>query len=119
MPSAGRSTSSGTAAEGVGYPSISSAEGTTMPCMRKTLLLIVLLFLTPHHRASYAQADPAGLVQQVRGAERAFAKTMADRDHVAFGSFLDMDAVFMSDDQSLRGKAAVADGWKRFFEGRE
>jgi hypothetical protein len=53
---------------------------------------------------------------QVSDRERAFAKTMADRDHAAFASFLSDEAVFMSDGQSLRGKQAVAAGWKRFYD---
>lgn len=62
-------------------------------------------------------AEPrAQLVQQVRDTETAFAKTMADRDFAAFGSFLSDEAVFMSGDTPLRGKAAVAAAWKRFYD---
>lgn len=59
----------------------------------------------------------ATLEQQVADTERAFAKTMADRDHAAFTSFLADDTVFFSGPVPLRGKAAVAAGWKRFYEG--
>ena len=59
----------------------------------------------------------ADLQTQVRDAERAFAKTMADRDHAAFVAFLAEEAVFLAPDRALRGRQAVADGWKRFFEG--
>lgn len=58
----------------------------------------------------------AELAEQLRKTESAFAKTMADRDHAAFTSFLADDTVFMGR-QSLRGKAAVAAAWKRFYEG--
>jgi ketosteroid isomerase-like protein len=54
--------------------------------------------------------------QQVFEVERAFAKTMADRDHSAFVSLLSDEAVFFSGEQPLRGKAAVTDWWKRYFE---
>ncbi len=57
------------------------------------------------------------LQAEVRGAERAFAKTMADRDHAAFTSFLADEAVFFGGATPLRGKAAIAAGWKPFFEG--
>lgn len=40
---------------------------------------------------------------------------MADRDHGAFCSFLSDEARFFSKKGVLRGKAAVCDGWKRFF----
>jgi uncharacterized protein (TIGR02246 family) len=62
---------------------------------------------------------PAGFPQQVRNAERAFARTMADRDHAAFVSFLADEAIFLGPTDVLRGRQAVADGWKRFFEGRQ
>lgn len=59
----------------------------------------------------------ADLQAQVRDREGAFAKTMADRDHAAFASFLSDEAVFFSGPKAvLRGKKAVADGWKRFYE---
>jgi ketosteroid isomerase-like protein len=60
--------------------------------------------------------DRATLVRQVTDAETAFAKTMADRDHAAFTGFLAEDAVFFSGREPLRGKAAVAAFWKRFYE---
>ncbi len=59
----------------------------------------------------------ADLQAQVRDAERAFAKTMADRDHAAFASFVSEEAVFSGPKAVLRGRKAVADGWKRFYEG--
>jgi ketosteroid isomerase-like protein len=56
------------------------------------------------------------LEAELRAAEFAFAKTMADRDHAAFTSFLADEAVFVGRDV-LRGRAAVAAGWKGYFEG--
>ena len=53
---------------------------------------------------------------QVRERERAFAKTMADRDHGAFVSFLADETVFFGKGP-LRGKKAVAEAWKGFYEG--
>ena len=56
------------------------------------------------------------LAAQVRAAEMAFAKSMADRDHAAFVSHLSDEAVFFGRGV-LRGKAAVAAGWKPLFDG--
>jgi ketosteroid isomerase-like protein len=53
--------------------------------------------------------------QEVMEAERAFAGTMADRDHQAFASFLADDAIFFGGPNPLRGKQQVVDGWARFF----
>jgi ketosteroid isomerase-like protein len=60
----------------------------------------------------------AELAAQVRAAENAFAKTMADRDLQAFESFVADDAIFFGR-TALRGKAAVVDAWKGFYEGDE
>jgi ketosteroid isomerase-like protein len=84
--------------------------------MMERVLSIVMALLAVS-AAPRAQPDVATLANQVREAERAFAKTMADRDHNAFASFLADEAVFFSDTGILRGKAEVASGWKRLYEG--
>ena len=53
--------------------------------------------------------------QQVMATERAFAKTMADRDHKAFASFIAEDTVFFSGPKPLHGKQAVVEFWARFY----
>ena len=78
-----------------------------------TRLLPIALLLSA---GLYAETN-AELVDQVRGAEAAFAKTMADRDAAAFAKFLAAETVFMSGGQATRGAKAVAEKWKRFFEG--
>lgn len=65
-----------------------------------------------------AQPPIAVLQQQVFAAERAFARTMADRDAEAFGRFLADEAVFFDGATALRGKALVTSGWAPFFEGK-
>jgi ketosteroid isomerase-like protein len=60
--------------------------------------------------------DNAALEQQVLEAERAFARTMAERDFPQFTTFLADEAIFFSGDEPLRGKEATAVGWKPFFE---
>ena len=67
--------------------------------------------------ASVASAEPVeALAAKVRAREVAFAKTMADRDHAAFATFVAEDAVFMGRGV-LRGRQAVAKGWKSLFDG--
>jgi ketosteroid isomerase-like protein len=58
------------------------------------------------------------LAAQVRDAENAFARTMADRDIKAFASFLADDAIFFGR-AATRGKAAVVESWKGFYEGKD
>ena len=53
---------------------------------------------------------------QVRDAERAFAATMAARDHAAFGTFVADEALFFGAGV-LRGKTAIVEGWRPFFDG--
>jgi ketosteroid isomerase-like protein len=54
---------------------------------------------------------------QVDATERAFAKTMADRDLAAFGSFIAEEAVFFSGPAPLHGRAAVIEFWSRYYKG--
>ena len=59
----------------------------------------------------------AELAAQVRAAETAFAQTMAARDLDAFATHVADEAVFFGKADVLRGKAAVVEGWKKFFAG--
>jgi ketosteroid isomerase-like protein len=77
------------------------------------VLLTAILFLPP----LYAQRGGTSAVDQVRAAETAFAKSMADRDLAAFTALLADEAVFFGGKGVMRGKAAVAGDWKRFFDG--
>ncbi|MGX4640312.1 YybH family protein [Massilia sp. SYSU DXS3249] len=63
-----------------------------------------------------SRVSPGELRQQVMQAERDFAATMAKRDFEAFTNFLSREAVFMSPAGSLRGKDAVATGWRVYFD---
>jgi len=69
--------------------------------------------------AAVAAPDLEALARQVADAERAFAKTMADRDHAAFTTHLSEQAVFFNGPRVLNGKVAVASAWKRFFDAKE
>jgi ketosteroid isomerase-like protein len=88
----------------------------TMTTMRNPLLAA---FATTFLLTSASFGQTPGLTalrQQVMDAERAFARTMADRDHAAFTSFLAEDAIFFSGDVPSRGRDAVAAAWKRLFD---
>ncbi len=81
--------------------------------MRRSLIVILLAcVLAPATSAE----PPEALATKVRAREVAFAKTMADRDHAAFVAFVSEEAVFLGR-TVLRGRQAVADGWKAYFEG--
>ena len=83
------------------------------------LFALVAAVVTVDGRQTRPPADIATLTSQVRDAERAFAKTMADRDHAAFVSFLADDAIFIGPKGAYRGKPAVADGWKPLYAGKQ
>jgi ketosteroid isomerase-like protein len=67
---------------------------------------------------SAAAETNAELEAQVRARETAFAKTMADRDHAAFQTFLADEAVFFGRQGPTRGKQAVAAAWKPLYEAK-
>jgi ketosteroid isomerase-like protein len=77
-------------------------------------ILMVALVAAPPNAASVP--EQTAMEAEVRSAETAFAQTMADRDHERFQAFLSDQAVFVGTAGPLRGKQAVADGWKRFYE---
>ncbi len=81
---------------------------------RTSLAVLALAALLSAGQAASETHDE--LASQVRAAETAFAKTMAARDHAAFGSHVADDAIFFGQ-SALRGKSAIAAGWKPFFEG--
>src|SRR4051812_34089605 len=62
-----------------------------------------------------SKIDIAAAREQVMATERAFARTMADRNLQAFSSFVSEEAVFFSGPTPLRGRAAVTAFWARFY----
>jgi ketosteroid isomerase-like protein len=84
--------------------------------MTRVASMALLLMLYPLWLQAQTKDDPR---EEVRKTEAAFAKTMADRDHAAFTSFLAEDAVFFGQGAAQRGKENEAQTWKRFFEGRQ
>jgi len=62
-------------------------------------------------------AQMTGLAAEVEAQEIAFAKTMADRDLVAFLTFVSEEGIFFGGSGALRGRDAVEQGWASLFEG--
>jgi uncharacterized protein (TIGR02246 family) len=83
--------------------------------MNRRSVLIAPAVLLAGCATAQSRPDNAALVKQVIDTELAFARTMADRDHAAFASFLADEAVFLMGGKPQRGKAAVAEYWKRFY----
>jgi ketosteroid isomerase-like protein len=81
---------------------------------KQLLLACTILLMTCTVTAQ--EPDLALLQQQVEDTERAFARTMADRDYDAFTSFLSDEAIFFAGEEPLNGKQRVSDAWKPFFE---
>jgi ketosteroid isomerase-like protein len=89
-----------------------------MPKMQRLgLAALLALAAAGATRAGESRSRDA-LAAQVRAREQAFAKTMADRDHAAFARFVSEEAVFLGRGV-LRGRRAVAEGWKPLFEGEK
>jgi ketosteroid isomerase-like protein len=63
-----------------------------------------------------SRVEPGNLRQQVLAAERGFAATMARRDFEGFTAYVSREAVFMSTGGALRGKEAVAQAWRGYFD---
>ena len=83
----------------------------------RLISLLVFAITVAFAAGSVEGATNEELVLQVRAVETAFAKTMAERDHASFESYIAGEAIFLGARGVLRGKAAVAVGWKPFFEG--
>jgi ketosteroid isomerase-like protein len=62
--------------------------------------------------------DLPALTRQVEATERAFARSMAERKLADFAALLSEQVVFFGGGTRVqRGKAAVIEAWKGFFEG--
>jgi len=70
----------------------------------------------PEIAAAGEKSGTADLAAELRATEEAFARTMADRDHQAFVSFLAEETVFFGRESEIRGKEAVAAAWKPLYE---
>ena len=79
--------------------------------------LLVLSLGAPAAAIAADGPGPGELAARLRATEEAFARTMADRDHAAFVSFLAEEAAFFGRNGELRGRDAVAAAWRPLFEG--
>jgi ketosteroid isomerase-like protein len=86
-----------------------------MKMLQRAFVVAGLCALAP----GLAPAADRDLAAEVRAAERAFAKTMADRDLAAFTTHVASEGVFFGRKGALRGRDAVVESWKRWFEGKE
>ncbi|MCM3881341.1 MAG: nuclear transport factor 2 family protein [Vicinamibacterales bacterium] len=72
-------------------------------------------------RSDAAQKTQGGpQPQRVADAERSFAATMATRDAKAFAAHISEEAIFMGAADAprvLRGRAAIVEGWRQYFDG--
>lgn len=92
-----------------------SARSSLKPSPRAAVLFVAALAgcgspVAPKH------VDRADVERVVADTERAFAKSMADRDLAAFSGLLSEEAVFISGPETLRGKQAIVASWRRFYE---
>jgi uncharacterized protein (TIGR02246 family) len=85
-----------------------------------SLASIAMIALTalalPALAAPAAHESTEALADQVRAAETAFARSMADRDLAAFSALLAPDAVFV-ESPVLRGPDAIVAAWRGYFDG--
>ncbi len=77
---------------------------------------LALVFVLASGLAHGSGERPASAEEAVRATEVAFAKSMADRNHAGFTSFLDPEAVFLGGKEILRGASQVAEGWRKLFD---
>jgi len=80
-------------------------------------LIGATLLLAAATATAAAQTSTETRREEVFAAERAFARSMADRDFAAFGRYVADDCVFFSGTAALRGRDAVLAAWKPFFDG--
>lgn len=76
---------------------------------------LAALLAAPWQVAMPASNSPQ---QQVFAAERAFAKSMADRNMSAFASHVSDEAIFFNGAGVLHGKKEVLTAWSPFFKGK-
>jgi ketosteroid isomerase-like protein len=79
-------------------------------------VLSILLAMVSTSPLLVAQTPSATLRKQVFAAESSFAASMAKRDFDAFASHISREAIFFGDTTVMRGKEAVLNGWRPFFQ---
>ena len=79
-------------------------------------LCVVLGSAVVAYSAEVRAQGPTTVREQVMATERAFARTMADRDASKFSRFVSAEAVFFSADHPLHGKSAINAAWAKYFK---
>ena len=82
---------------------------------RRTLMGLIVASLVGACSSPPVAPDATSAKAQVQATERAFARTMAQRNHAQLAGFNSEEAVFFGGAQPLRGKAAVVQAWARYF----
>ena len=67
--------------------------------------------------SAVVEADVNEAARQVEQAERAFARSMVERNFAEFKRWLAADAVFFGNRDVQHGRDAVAAAWRPFFDG--
>ncbi|MET3105677.1 ketosteroid isomerase-like protein [Oxalobacteraceae bacterium GrIS 1.18] len=86
-----------------------------MSAMRNFFFLLALT-LTATACSTAQMTSHKKLRDEVIEIEKAFARTMADRDLAAFSTFVSDEAIFFSEDSALTGKPAIVAAWTAFFK---
>lgn len=87
------------------------------PAMRHEMMSFGAALLLVACASAGRQPDARSAEQEVLETERAFARSMAERDFEAFVSFLSEEAVFFSGETPIRGWRDVAARWEPYFSG--
>ncbi|HXV15018.1 MAG TPA: nuclear transport factor 2 family protein [Candidatus Krumholzibacteria bacterium] len=85
--------------------------------MKRLYGMVALLLMLASSAFAMSVEERTKLENEVKAAENAFAKTLADRDHKAFARFIADDAAFFGRNSVSRGKEAVVASWAGLFEG--
>lgn len=87
--------------------------------MRLLSIGVMVMSMLMLAMANAARDSRAELAKQVADTERAFAATMKARDLAAFSRFVADEAVFFSGPTPLRGRAAIREAWRKYYEGAD
>ena len=95
----------------------SDMAASRLPSPRRAIRIALAIALAAT-AFDFAMSAPDSPQEQVLAAERAFAKSMADRSLTAFSQYVAEEAIFFTGAVPFRGKPEVIAGWSRFFEGQ-
>ena len=81
-----------------------------------SLLAACLMLASAASSLTHARDSNSDLKKQVIESERAFAATMKARDFEGFKRFIADEAIFFGAEGPLRGKGAIARGWRQYYD---